>query len=90
MAAERKAKADLKTFLAANEVNLAIKEAAREQQRKARAASPTDPDEHAVHTRIAVSEADGTRLRYAASWQTHIHVSAHQSAIESMDRIGVR
>ena len=36
MAAERKAKADLKTFLAANEVNLAIKEAAKEQQRKAR------------------------------------------------------
>ena len=41
MAAERKAKADLKTFLAANEVNLAIKEAAKEQRRKAR----TFPDD---------------------------------------------
>ena len=38
MAAERKAKADLKTFLAANEVNLAIKDAAKEQQRKVTAA----------------------------------------------------
>ena len=36
MASERKAKADLRTFLAANEVNLAIKAAAKEQQQKAR------------------------------------------------------
>ena len=35
MATERKAKADLRTFLAANEVNLAIKAAAKEQQQKA-------------------------------------------------------
>ena len=34
MASERKAKADLRTFLAANEVNLAIKAAAKEQQQK--------------------------------------------------------
>jgi len=35
MASERKAKSDLRNFLAANEVNLAIKAAAKEQQQKA-------------------------------------------------------
>ena len=43
MAAERKAKADLRTFLAANEVNLAIKAAAKEQQQKVRPAHLRQP-----------------------------------------------
>ncbi len=45
MASERKAKADLRTFLAANEANLAIKAAAKEQQQKVRLAvtSPAAP-----------------------------------------------